>query len=226
MGVFYKFNLGCDIMYNTVFFDLDGTLTDPGEGITNSVAFALKKFNISVEDKTELYKFIGPPLVDSFMKYYGFSKRDALLAVDYYREYFAEKGIFENKVYDNIPKLLSKIKNSGRKIALATSKPENFAKQILAHFGLDGYFDFIGGATMDESRSKKADVINYVINELNIKDLSGVVMVGDRLHDIYGAKQNGINSIGVLFGYGDLNELETAGATHIAETVDDIYRFL
>lgn len=213
-------------MYNTVLFDLDGTLTNPGEGITNSVAYALNKFNISVADNTDLYKFIGPPLVDSFMKYYGFSKNDALLAVDYYREYFADKGIFENKVYDNIPKLLSKIKNSGRIIALATSKPENFAKQILVHFGLDCYFDFIGGATMDESRSKKADVINYVIKELNIKDLSCVVMVGDRLHDICGAKQNGINSIGALFGYGDRNELETAGATHIAETVDDIYELL
>ena len=213
-------------MYNYVLFDLDGTLTDPGEGITNSVAYALDKFGISVEDKRELYCFIGPPLVDSFMKYYGFTNEDALLAVDYYREYFGEKGIFENRVYNGIPELLGHIKKSGCKIALATSKPEKFAKQIVEHFGLTEYFDFTGGATMDSSRSKKADVIDYVIKSLDIKDLSAAVMVGDRHHDIEGAVQNDIDSIGVLFGYGDRAELEAAGATYIAEKVKDILSFV
>lgn len=213
-------------MYNTILFDLDGTLTDPGIGITNSVAYALNKFGISVADKTELYKFIGPPLKDSFMKYYGFNQSKALLAVDYYREYFRDKGIFENKVYDGVQKLLSDIKNSGRKIALATSKPELFAKQILDYFNLTEYFDFVGGATMDSSRNTKGDVINYTLQNLKIKDLSTVVMVGDREHDIIGAKQAGIDSIGVLFGYGDRKELENAGAVYIAKTVKEIINYI
>ena len=213
-------------MYNTILFDLDGTLTAPGIGITNSVAYALNKFGISVADKTELYKFIGPPLKDSFMKYYGFNQSKALLAVDYYREYFRDKGIFENKVYDGVQKLLSDIKNSGRKIALATSKPELFAKQILDYFNLTEYFDFIGGATMDSSRSTKGDVIKYTLQNIKIKDLSTIVMVGDREQDIIGAKQAGIDSIGVLFGYGDRKELENAGAVYIAKTVKEIINYI
>lgn len=213
-------------MYKTVLFDLDGTLTDPGEGITNSVVYALQKFGISVTDKTVLYKFIGPPLKDSFMKYYGFSESDALLAIDYYREYFGDKGIFENSVYNGIPQLLEKIKNSGHKVLLATSKPYKYAAEILKHFDLYKYFDFVGGATMDETRNKKADVINYVLNSCDIKCLSDVIMVGDREQDITGAKQNGIDSIGVLFGYGDYDELTTAGATYIAKSVDNILKYL
>lgn len=213
-------------MYNIVLFDLDGTLTDPGEGITNSVAYALKKFKISVHDKTQLYSFIGPPLIDSFMKYYGMNRQDSQQAVDYYREYFRDKGIFENIVYDDIPQLLSEIQKSGRKIALATSKPEEFAKRILEHFNLTKYFDFIGGATMDETRSKKADVIKYVIESLSINDLSNVIMIGDSNHDIDGANQNGLDSIGVLYGYGNRAELESAGATYIAEKTNDIIKFI
>ena len=212
-------------MYSCVFFDLDGTLTDPGEGITNSVAYSLKKFGISIEDKKELYKFIGPPLHDSYMKYYGFSSSDAEKAIAYYREYFRDTGIFENKVYDGIVNLLEEIKLSGRKIVLATSKPEEFAKRILVHFDLDKYFDFVAGATMDTSRSKKGDVIAYALKG-SCCDKENTVMVGDRLHDIHGAKENGLDSIGVLFGYGSREELEDAGADFIAETVDDIIKFI
>ena len=212
-------------MYDIVLFDLDGTLTDPGEGITNSVAYALNKFNIKVKDKTELYNFIGPPLIDSFMKYYDMSYEDGLKAVDYYREYFGVTGIFENQVFDGIYELLADIKKSGRTISLATSKPEVYAKRILEHFDLTQYFDFVGGATMDETRSKKVDVIAYTIKQLSVTDKSKVVMIGDRHHDIEGANQNGIDSIGVLFGYGDREELETAGATYIAETINDIFKF-
>lgn len=213
-------------MYETILFDLDGTLTDPGEGITNSVAYALKKFNINVNDRTELYNFIGPPLIDSFMKFYSMSYADGLKAVEYYREYFGVTGIFENKMFDGVPELLEKIKKSGRKIALATSKPEQYAVRILEHFNLTKYFDFIGAATMDESRSKKADVISYTLDNLAIADKSRVVMIGDRHHDIEGANQNGIDSIGVLFGYGDRNELENAGAKFIATEINDIFKFI
>lgn len=213
-------------MYDIVLFDLDGTLTDPGEGITNSVAYALNKFGIKVNDKSELYNFIGPPLIDSFMKYYGMSYDDGLKAVEYYREYFGVTGIFENTMFDGIPDLLDTIKKSGRTISLATSKPEQYAVRILEHFNLTQYFDFVGAATMDETRSKKADVIDYTLKQLSITDKSKVVMVGDRHHDIEGAKQNGIDSIGVLVGYGDKAELENAGATYISENIDDIIKFL
>lgn len=212
-------------MYNTVLFDLDGTLTDPGRGITNSVAYSLKKFGIEVEDKKELYKFIGPPLYESFMKYYGFSEEKAETAVANFREYFRDKGIFENEVYDGIEKLLSEIKVSGRKIILATSKPEEFAGRILAHFALDKYFDFVAGATMDSSRVKKGDVIAYALKESGCSS-ENAVMIGDKMHDILGAKENGLASIGVLFGYGSREELENAGADFIAETVKDILKYI
>lgn len=212
-------------MYNTVLFDLDGTLTDPGCGITNSVAYALKKFGIEAEDRKELYKFIGPPLYESFMKHYGFDKETAETAVSYFREYFRGTGIYENEVYDGITDLLDEIRKSGRKIILATSKPEEFAKTVLSHFSLDKYFDFVAGATMDSSRVEKADVIAYALKESGCTG-EKAVMIGDRLHDILGAKENGLDSIGVLFGYGSREELEDAGADYIAETVADIIKFI
>lgn len=212
-------------MFDTVLFDLDGTLTDPGRGITNSVAHSLKKFGIEIEDRKELYKFIGPPLHESFMKYYGFSREEAETAVAYFREYFRDTGIFENEVYDGIENLLKEIKTSGRKIILATSKPEEFAKRILVHFALDRYFDFAAGATMDTSRVKKGDVIAYALKESGCS-AENAVMIGDKMHDILGAKENGLASIGVLFGYGSREELENAGADYIAETVDDIMNYV
>ncbi|MDD2978328.1 MAG: HAD hydrolase-like protein, partial [Hespellia sp.] len=132
-------------MYEYVLFDLDGTLTDPGLGITNSVIYALKKFDIAVTDRKELYKFIGPPLLNSFREYYGFSEKESVLAVEYFREYFSEKGIYENKVYEDIRKVLSELKEKNKKVIVATSKPEKFAVTILKHFQLDQYFDFVAG---------------------------------------------------------------------------------
>ena len=213
-------------MYQYIFFDLDGTLTDPGIGITNSVMYALKKWNIDVADRSELYMFIGPPLVDSFEKYYGFSKEEAEQAVIYYREYFREKGLYENTIYDGSEKLLSDLKASGKKVVLATSKPQEFAEIILKHFQIDRYFDVVAGATMDGTRSKKTDVILYALAACGIEDKSQVVMVGDREHDIIGAKNAGLDSIGVLCGYGDREELETAGATHVVEKIEDVWEFV
>lgn len=213
-------------MYDILLFDLDGTLTDPGEGITNSVAYALNKFNITVNNRQELYNFIGPPLIDSFMKYYNMNYENGLKAVEYYREYFAVTGIFENKMFNGVPELLTKIKDSGRVISLATSKPEQYAVRILEHFNLTQYFDFIGAATMDETRSKKSDVIKYTLDCLSVSDKSKVVMIGDRHHDIEGANFNGLDSIGVLVGYGDRNELVGAGATYIAESIEDILNYI
>lgn len=213
-------------MYQYVFFDLDGTLTDPGIGITNSVAYALKKWNIEVAERSELYKFIGPPLEESFRKYYGFSKEDALKAVEYYREYFRVTGIYENTLYEGTEKLLEAVKESGRKVVLATSKPQEFAEIILKYFHIDQYFDYVAGATMDGSRSRKSDVILYALELCGVKDRSQVVMVGDREHDINGANYAGLDSIGVLCGYGDREELEAAGATHIVEKIEDVFELL
>lgn len=209
--------------YDVVLFDLDGTLTDPAVGITNSVMHALKKYGITVEDRTELYKFIGPPLHESFEKFYGFSREEALRAVEYYREYYRDKGIFENIVYDGVEDMLKNLCESGKKIILATSKPEVFAREILCHFNLDKYFFYAAGANLDGTRTDKAQVIEYALREGGVTDKSTAVMVGDREHDIIGANKNGIDSIGVLFGYGSREELETAGATHIAEKVEEVF---
>ena len=213
-------------MYDWIFFDLDGTLTDPGEGITNSVAYALKKEGIEPPERQQLYRFIGPPLVDSFMKYYDFSKERAHRAVEEYREYFRDRGIFENRVYEGVPELLASLTAQGKKLVLATSKPELFAIRILEHFDLSRFFTFAAGALMDETRTAKGDVIAYALQSCGITDGSRVLMVGDRLHDVKGAQQCGLDSVGVLFGYGSREELTEAGATYIAETVEEIEQFV
>ena len=209
-------------MYKYILFDLDGTLTDPGIGITNSVMYSLGKFGIEVKERASLYKFIGPPLIDSFQKYFGFSKEESEVAIQYYREYFRSKGLLENEVYKGIEAVLEELKSRNKRLIVATSKPEQFAVEILKYFRLYNYFDFIAGATMDASRVKKADVISYALNECNITDLDTVIMVGDREHDVIGAKQNGIDSIGVLYGYGSYDELSDAGAKFIVSIPEDI----
>ena len=212
--------------YQIVLFDLDGTLTDPGVGITNSVAYALKKYGIEVADKTQLYPFIGPPLIDSFEKYYGFSEEEAKHAVTLYREYFREKGIFENEVYDGIAPMLEHLKNSGKTLIVATSKPEIFARQIREHFQLDGCFRYIAGANLDGTRSKKNEVIEYALEACDVTDRSSAVMIGDRDYDIIGAQKTGLDSVGVLYGYGNRAELERAQATYIVKTVADLEQLL
>lgn len=207
-------------------FDLDGTLTDPKEGITKSVRHALMAYEIEAEDLDSLCCFIGPPLKDSFMEYYGFSEENASNAIGVYREYFSEKGIYENKVYEGIREMLEALSRSGKKLYVASSKPEVFVRKIMEHFKLDSYFTFMGGADLGETRVKKADVIRYVLEENKIYDLSRVVMIGDRKHDILGAKEVGIDSVGVLYGYGSREELTEAGADLLAETVLDLQNLL
>ena len=212
--------------YQYILFDLDGTLTDPGVGITRSVQYALEKFNMKVSDLTSLYCFIGPPLIDSFMTFYQLSKEDATLAINYYREYFSVKGMFENEVYDQIVDMLAELKRRDMKVILATSKPEFFAKQILDYFHLTPYFDFVAGSTMDETRNKKADVIQYALDTCQITQKEKVLMVGDREHDVIGAKTCGIDCVGVLYGYGNREELEAAGATYIVPSVAKLRELL
>lgn len=206
-------------------FDLDGTLTDPGVGITNSVAYALSQFGIEVKDRQTLYPFIGPPLLDAFHRFYGFGEEDCKKALSCYREYFTEQGIFQNVVYEGIPQVLTSLCEKGHTLLVATSKPEPFAQRILAHFSLDVHFSFVAGATMDEKRTKKEDVIAYALAKNKIEPKQAI-MIGDREHDIWGAKANHLRSIGVLYGYGSLKELKNAGANAIAQTPEDILRFV
>lgn len=213
-------------MYSTVLFDLDGTLTDPGLGITNSVAYALKSFGITDQNRADLYKFIGPPLKASFSEYYGLSDSECDKAIEEYRVYFKDRGMFENTVYSGVPEMLGQLKKMGKKTVLATSKPEEFAITILKHFDLYKYFDVVGGASMDGKRSEKSDVIKYVIEKGGITDIRSSVMIGDRKHDILGAKSVTMDSVGVLYGYGSYDELTTAGATYIAENPCDILKYV
>lgn len=212
--------------FNTLLFDLDGTLTDPAMGITNSVMYALKKFGIDETDRQKLYKFIGPPLVDSFEKYYGFSKEKSVKAVEYYREYFAPKGIFENAVIDGTTDCLKTLKNSGIKMVLATSKPIIFANKILDHFDLAKYFDITVGSNLDGTLGTKGEVVAKALELSGVTDLKTAAMIGDRKHDVLGAKENGITPIGVTFGYGSVKELTDAGAEYIINSMDELTKFL
>ena len=213
-------------MKRYLLFDLDGTITDSMPGITNSVAYALEHMGISVEDKSTLVKFVGPPLRDSFMEYYGFSEEQAQEGIRLYREYYAEKGIFENEVYEGIPQMLSACRSAGKKVILATSKPQKYADQILDYFDLRKYFDDVQGSSMDGSKITKDAVIGCALDANGITDPDEAVMIGDRKHDILGAKTWGLESVGVLFGYGGREELEENGADHIAETVSELKEML
>lgn len=212
-------------MYQTILFDLDGTLTDSGQGILNSVAYALEKMGIEEPDTANLNRFIGPPLYESFSRFYQLNPEDTQSAVDAFRVYFKEKGMFENQLYPGIIPLLEELRTAGKTLVIATSKPEIFAKQVLEHFGIAHYFDVIAGASLDSSRISKADVIGYAINQLEAFP-KHAVMIGDREHDIEGARMHQLPAIGVLYGYGNKQEFEKAGATMIVETVQDLKRVL
>lgn len=212
--------------YDIVLFDLDGTLTDPKLGIINSIQYSLKYFGIIETDEDRLTEFIGPPLIESFIKYYYFNEEKARLAVTKYREYFAEKGIFENQVYLYIPELLEELFDSGKKLVLATSKPMIFARKVLDYFQLTRYFQFAAGSNLDGTRTKKSEVISYALKECEFKPGSNVVMIGDRKYDIIGAKETGIDSIGVLYGYGTRQEMKNEDPTHIADTVGNLRTIL
>ena len=206
-------------MFDYLFFDLDGTLTDPALGITNSFIHALKYFGIEIPSYEKLCSFIGPPLPETFKSQFGFSEEKASEGVKKYREYFATKGLLENSVYPGIPELLASLKEAGKKLVVATSKPEEYSVKIIEHFGLTKYFENVCGSLMNETRSKKDEVIEYAIERNHISDKSKILMIGDRKHDILGAKKVGLKSCGVLFGYGSREELEEAGADFIAESV-------
>ena len=211
--------------YKTAIFDLDGTVTDSGPGIMNAIRYAVKKRGLPETSEEVLRSFIGPPLKEQFQSVFGLSDEEGAIMVATYREYYGEKGIFENRVYDGVPEVFQKLQKAGVRILMATLKPEKYAKQIAEHFGFSQYFDFIGGACMDGRRTDKHEVIEYVIDSCKVVR-ENAVMIGDRRHDIIGASKAGIHSIGVLYGYGSREELEKAGADMIAVTPGHILKFV
>lgn len=201
-------------MTDLILFDLDGTLTDPEEGITNSVVHALKQYGIQ-EDPKNCRRFIGPPLGPELQKVYGVDPVDSVLK---FREYFEHRGIYENELYPDTVASLERLKAAGKTLAVCTSKPEIYAGQVLEHFGIRKYFDGVFGATLDESRVLKADIIQDALSTLKTKK---AVMIGDRLHDVEGAHANGIPAIGLLSGFGSVEELQKAGADHITSNLTE-----
>lgn len=211
--------------FDNILFDLDGTIINSEIGVTGCVVYALRKFGIEETDRALLRKFLGPPLSDSFMRFYGFDTEKAEKAVAYYRERYVPVGVHENEVYDGVPEMLKSLRAAGKKLYIATSKPEHFAKGILDELSLSEYFDGVYGSTLDESRNTKDKVLAYAVSEIGL-DKSASVMVGDRFHDVEGATVNGLPCIGVLYGFGDKDELMGAGAIAVAETPKDLEKIL
>ncbi len=207
-----------------IFFDLDGTLTDPKPGITKSIQHALTELGHQPPPADDLTWCIGPPLLASFERILG-DEAMANSALTLYRERFADVGLFENAVYPGIADGLRKLGESGRPLYVATSKPAVYAERIIRHFELDDHFHRVFGAELDGTRADKTDLLRFALAETGI-EAAGAVMVGDRSHDIVGAHNNGMTSVGVLYGYGDRAELEEAGADDVVETVEDLFESL
>lgn len=210
-------------MSQVILFDLDGTLTESGEGIINCVQYALEKLGKKEEHPENLQCFIGPPLKEQFMKYAGLSEEEGEKAVVYYRERYTTTGIFENRLYPKIPELLELLKINNKILAVASSKPEVYVKQILEHFQIADYFTAIVGSELDGRRTEKTEVIEEALRRMHLEEeRDKVLMVGDRSHDVQGAISCGLQCIGVAYGYGSREELEKAGAVYIADSVEDL----
>lgn len=213
-------------MYSIILFDLDGTITDPKEGITKSVQYALRQLGIIEEDLNKFLPFIGPPLEDSFEKYYRFDKKTSYLAVKYYRKRYEKIGMYEMTMYPGIKELIKKLHQKGKTLYIATSKPTFFSKKIITHIGLADYFADVVGATLDFTHSKKVDIIKDIMDKHKEEPKHAFVMVGDRKHDILAANEHTIDSIGVTYGYGSHEEIEKSNPTNIADSVKELSQLL
>lgn len=205
--------------YGVLLFDLDGTLTDSAEGILACVRHALRVMGF--DDPPDMMRFVGPPLFESFETFCGMTHEQAVEAVRIYRERYSREGLFENRPYDGIPEMLERLRSAGKRMAVATSKPEVFAVRILDKFGLSGYFEVIGGAVIDGgdgARNEKHEVIGYVLDRMGVSDPSEALMIGDRKHDVLGARQTGLDCMYALWGYGSAEEAREYGAAYTAET--------
>ncbi len=213
-------------MYQAILFDLDGTLTESGIGITRCVQYALEKTGKPEPDLEKLLVFVGPPLMEQFMKYADLDEQTARQAVEYYRERYAVTGIFENAVYPGIPELLEELRQKGYRLAVASSKPEKYVKQILDYFQLTEYFHEIVGSEMNGNRTKKSQVIEETLRRLGLSDnRKQVLMVGDREHDVIGARQAGMDCVAVSYGYGSMEELQGAEPLQIVDSAEELLRF-
>jgi len=213
-------------MYDTILFDLDGTLTDPKPGITKSVQYALAKMGILEEDLDKLVPFIGPPLLQSFKECYNMNDQQANQALQHYRERFSKVGLYENAVFPGIKEMLKKLQSQGKRLVVATSKPTAFSLQILDHFGLRAFFQSVAGSNLDGTRAEKGEVIEFALSELGLFERSNIIMVGDRKHDVIGARKNSIDVVAVGYGYGSYEELTEAKPDYIAKTVAELAEFL
>lgn len=212
--------------YDVALFDLDGTLFDTGPGVTNCVQYALEKLGIIEKDRTKLFKFIGPPLSESFHDFYGFDAEKTAQAIAFYRERYGEIGIYENDLYEGMNETIEALYNKGVTLLVATSKPEPYAKKILEKMGIAKYFSYICGATFDGSRNDKIQVMDYALGKVEDNKNKRIIMVGDRHYDINGANHFKLDSIGVSFGYGSREELEKAGATYIVDKAKEILEII
>jgi phosphoglycolate phosphatase len=213
-------------MISNILFDLDGTLTDSKAGIIKSAQYALESFGIEIENTDDLTQFIGPPLRQMFKELYNFNDTDVEKAVEKFRERYFSIGVYENEMYKGIDVLLGKLKDRSKTLFVATSKVTTLANTVLSHFKIYNYFSFVSGAEMNGDRSEKTEVIKYALEQKNITDLSGCIMIGDRKHDILGAKTFGMKSVGVLYGYGGFEELSEAGADYIVKDVNELSELL
>lgn len=213
------------LVHKIILFDLDGTLTDSKQGIINSIRYTINKLQLAEKD-INLELFIGPPLAESFEKYFGLDRQMARHAVSVYREYYAVKGIFENKLYTGILELLKKLKENNKTLVCVTSKARYYAEQILRHFNIDQYFSCLVGSNMDLTCTNKIDLIKLAVSYFPNFDKIDFIMVGDRADDIIGAKKNKVKSIGVLYGYGSVNEIKTQQPDFIVDSVDELKKLL
>lgn len=204
-----------------ILVDLDGTIIDPKEGIINSIIYSLDKMGLEEKDTEQLIKFIGPPLIDSYMKYYNLNIDEATKAVSFYREYYSEKGIYQNRLYDNVKEMLSSLKQLEYNLFIATSKPTFFAEKIIDFYGINHLFEEVVGSNLDNTRKDKFEIIEFILNKYNLEK-SQTVMIGDTKFDIVGAKKNKIKSIGVAYGYGTQHELESEGAEFIIGNIKEL----
>ncbi|MEB0039157.1 MULTISPECIES: HAD family hydrolase [unclassified Pseudomonas] len=209
--------------YQTILFDLDGTLTDPRLGITRSIQFALGRLGIDEPDLSKLEHFIGPPLLQAFMQFYGFDEAKAWEAVGFYRERFRVTGLYENRVFDGVVELLETLASQDRQLYIATSKPSEFAREIARHFDFAKHFKVIYGSEFDGTRTDKVELIGYLMSEERL-DPKQTLMIGDRKHDLIGGKRNGLDVAAVGYGFGSHEELTAELPTYHFATLAELHR--
>ena len=212
--------------YDIIAFDLDGTLSDPAAGLVEGFVYAFRKMGIDYGERESLKRVIGPPLIETWMPEFGLSYDEAERAVILFREYYNIYGWWDNKMYPGIPELLAELKQRGKTVVLTTSKPEDTALDVLSLFDIRKYFDFVGGASSHKTRERKSEVIDYVLDYVGIgtspEARARVILVGDRVYDAKGAAECGIDSVGVLWGHGSLEEISSSGFTYTAESPEDV----